>query len=722
MFRLLSARRYVIPGALLAGLVAAGMLLLRWRKPVPAQVAVPQGILPLESSSPETVITAPLETITLSRTLLGRLCGVGALLAMLLSGWGFRWEQGQNFSIPYAGWNGLVVGAVLLGASIWFLKPQPALFSVLKGEKSPLSPHRIGWISSIAGIFALVLLALFNGHPDLRFSPFSQHVQMALFIGGVGAVTWGLGGFRLRELRALLQIDVPLLLLTLLALFLRVWGLNEFVHIMVDELHVYEAAWRLMEDPNLRILSPVDHLTPSPLILPYLQQISMRLFGPELFGGRLPVALIGALTIPAIYLLAKNLFDRKTGLLAAAVLAVFPAHIHLSRLTMVIVPDPLFGTLAAAFLVAGLQTRSRRAYALAGINLGLAMYFYEGGRLLYPALLLAWIGLIFLLNRPWRHIPGLLLFIATTALIYAPYFYTVMLTDYSLTPRFDMEGVRLYYLRQDIALDGPISALRQHWDEAQEDALYHTIYSPDGSQFYYGGYTAILPWYVVPFYLLGLFYLLWRCRGAGALLWVWLVAGLVGIGFLVSTDWTARFVVLFPAMALVVAVGLRYPLQMLWPSSASRRMLWGIITGLLLLMSAVQLSHYFGDHMTIYNRQLRSGLHDFAAVQERAGELASGALLVYLTDEYVFTPVVDNYIALRDTEMDYYIWTYEEATREKLIDLPLDRPLAFAILPMPAYRDKIRQLRELFPLEGPYFSRFESVPLDRQYELYIYKP
>jgi hypothetical protein len=56
------------------------------------------------------------------------------------------------------------------------------------------------------------------------------------------------------------------------------------------------------------------------------------------------------------------------------------------------IADPLFGTLAFAFIGRGLLHGRRTDFAIGGAMLGLTHYFYEGGRLLYMPLALAWIA------------------------------------------------------------------------------------------------------------------------------------------------------------------------------------------------------------------------------------------------------------------------------------------------------------------------------------------
>src|SRR5258708_12880544 len=92
------------------------------------------------------------------------------------------------------------------------------------------------------------------------------------------------------------------------------------------------------------------------------------------------------------------------------------------------------------------------------------------------------------------------------------------------------------------------------------------------SQFYYGGDTGIIPWYQVPFFLLGVFYALFRLRSVGLLLIFWLIFGIIGISFLVTPDWTVRWSPVFPALPVFIAIGLRSPLEIFSPLHIDSRL------------------------------------------------------------------------------------------------------------------------------------------------------
>ncbi|MEP7286021.1 MAG: glycosyltransferase family 39 protein [Chloroflexota bacterium] len=145
--------------------------------------------------------------------------------------------------------------------------------------------------------------------------------------------------------------------------------------------------------------------------------ITTQLFGATLLGARLPSILLGALTIPAIYLLGREIRDWQAGLIAALFLLPWSYHVQFSRLAMNQPADPLFGTLAFYFLLRGLRRGAAIDYALSGFMVGVAQMFYLGGRLI-PLVMIAYLFFIWLRDRKmvakqWR----LLLIVPAAALV-----------------------------------------------------------------------------------------------------------------------------------------------------------------------------------------------------------------------------------------------------------------------------------------------------------------
>lgn len=651
------------------------------------------------------------------RPLLGWLAALGAVLCMANAGYNFRWIIGQRIELdtPYAGITSLLLGALLLLIAVRLLKPPLESFESFAETVIEIP---IDWRITASGAGMLILLTIFTNHPTLKFLPISQHIQMAFFAGGILAVMWGLGGFRGLKIQKSWTL-AALLVIMLIGLVVRMWHLNDTLHIMIDEVHFHFGIIDLWNRPDIRLIAPMNGIAAFPHLYSYFQQWTVALFGADLAGPRMTSVIVGVLTIPALYALANVLFDRRTALIAAAVLAIFPPHIHFSRLALNNIADPLTGTLALACLVNALRRGAVRDYVLAGILLGLTSYFYEAGRLVFLGLFVVWGGVLLLIHRPRQHYRGWLLMGLAAFLVALPYYATMLNTDLSIIPRLNNEGIRPYYLLQHLRTQPILEVLTRHFNEAIKPAVFHTIWSPDGSRFYYGGYTGIVAWYIVPFYLLGLFYALWRMRSAGAVLWLWVAMTLFGVSLVVSTNWTARFVVLFPVMALLIAIGLRYPLDMLsprWFPAWARMVIIGV---LLLAMGIGGITWYFNEHLPFVNNQIRVDYDYFDAI-DRATYYPEDSHVVFVTTQIIHIPVLDSTIWLRKSKLSYSILDAKNLTTEQIAALSHDRQLLFFL----AQDDAISysMITRIFPLQGPFFSRYTSVPHERQYALWVYTP
>jgi hypothetical protein len=497
------------------------------------------------------------------------------------------------------------------------------------------------------------------------------------------------------------------------------WHIDDTVRIMIDEESDYHAINVLNTEPTTPIFQPLMYGPANySYVYPYLTRLTSDLpVGFDLTGPRLGSVLIGGLTVPAVFLLGDALFDNVVGLIGAALMAVFPVALHFSRLAIPNITDPLFGTLAIAFLARGFRRNSQADFVLAGACAALSGYFYEGGRFVFFGAFALFVLLVFITRRPWWQRRGIILMVLTGLAVAMPYYYA--LSKYQFAPRVESEVIRPKYILRDLQTQPPLQVLTGYWNDALGKTIFHTIYSPDGSFFYYGGATGILLWFMVPFYLFGLFFVLWRFRYTRWVLWGWLIASILGISFIVSTDWTARFMLMFPAMALAVAIGLRYAVELVWPPILrDRRLKLSLMAAIVLVLGMVEVNYYFNIHLPLYNTQIRK-LPDFYDAFERAKDY-SPSTIVYITDNQVFTQVLDTMIFFDHLNMTYAVWKTADATPDKLQKLPRNRPLVFALSPTDQSTPHL--LQNNLNVQELSSSPFPTVPKDSQYILFVYTP
>ncbi len=156
-----------------------------------------------------------------------------------------------------------------------------------------------------------------------------------------------------------------------------------------------------------------------PLLLQLTVGGLFKIVGVSDAAARMLVAgLFGVGSVILTYLLAAELFSRRIGLIAAALLATLPYHVLVTRQVLVDVPMAFFTLLALWLLVVGIRRESQSTLVLAALAAGLAALSKE------VAGLLVFVGGAYLvLTGTWRAIkaPTLVLGGALYALALAPF-------------------------------------------------------------------------------------------------------------------------------------------------------------------------------------------------------------------------------------------------------------------------------------------------------------
>ena len=131
----------------------------------------------------------------------------------------------------------------------------------------------------------------------------------------------------------------------------------------------------------------------------YITALSMWLFGTDAFAARLPSALFGILSIPLLYLFAREFWgNRKAGLLAALILAVSPWAIFTSGTLRFYQQFQFFGLLTVYCFLKGFVVASDKRYQnYTFLWFTLMFLSQEVAVTLLPAL-----GLAYWVFTPWR--------------------------------------------------------------------------------------------------------------------------------------------------------------------------------------------------------------------------------------------------------------------------------------------------------------------------------
>jgi 4-amino-4-deoxy-L-arabinose transferase-like glycosyltransferase len=138
----------------------------------------------------------------------------------------------------------------------------------------------------------------------------------------------------------------------------------------------------------------------------WLQAATFAVAGVGILQIRLTAAVVGLLTVGAVWWAAREIFSADEdpaapdlALLSAAALATLFIHVHFSRDGYRLLTQPLVGSLAIGALWRGLRGKGAGWLVLAGALLGLSLYTYSAARF-YPILLAVFFPLEWLLSRP----------------------------------------------------------------------------------------------------------------------------------------------------------------------------------------------------------------------------------------------------------------------------------------------------------------------------------
>lgn len=172
------------------------------------------------------------------------------------------------------------------------------------------------------------------------------------------------------------KTKIILVLIILLASFLRLWKINEVpISLFGDEVDVGYQAYSLLKTHKDYMGQPLPLYIHSlsewraPLFI-YSTIPFIALFGLNEWGVRLAPAFFGILGVYLVYLFGKGIKNEQFGLISAALLAILPWHIHYSRAAFEV-------TLLLNLVLLGVIFFRDRKYLASGLFFALTPYTYS---------------------------------------------------------------------------------------------------------------------------------------------------------------------------------------------------------------------------------------------------------------------------------------------------------------------------------------------------------
>jgi len=168
----------------------------------------------------------------------------------------------------------------------------------------------------------------------------------------------------------------------LIAAGLRIWQLDA-VGLNSDETVYAGQGASIASNPELSPYFPTFRA--HPLLFQAILSIGYLLDGHEMLG-RVAAAVLGVATVYVTYLLGRLLYGTRAGLIAAALLAVMPYHVLVTRQILLDGPRTLLSTLTLYLLARYALTERRPWFNAAAAALGLAVLCKEDSVILLGAI------------------------------------------------------------------------------------------------------------------------------------------------------------------------------------------------------------------------------------------------------------------------------------------------------------------------------------------------
>lgn len=328
----------------------------------------------------------------------------------------------------------------------------------------------------------------------------------------------------------------------------------------------------------------------------------LRLFGENMVGARMLSVFSGVLAVWLVYRIGRALWGARTGLLAAAMLAVAPLALQFSRQATESTPT---GTLWAGgflFFVRALRGRRWSDWVWAGMLFGLSLYFYAAGKLVLALLpMFALYGMVRWRLRFLRcYGLGFTLMVAAFSLTFLPYAQlsardgwqsfagraqeTSILSVHNQADTFARHHIAYDPSRAQESLVYSVVAHPVSWAQLLFAQLRFTAevlyWHGDPTAFYqirrHGGSMMAPLWAALT--VLGLAYAAWKVWDARfGLLCVWFWCGMLGPALTIDTPSVQRLVCAWPAVMLFPAVVLDRVWAAAWPLSPGLARRWATV-------------------------------------------------------------------------------------------------------------------------------------------------
>lgn len=173
----------------------------------------------------------------------------------------------------------------------------------------------------------------------------------------------------------------------------------------------------------------------------YLVFFTNKIFTSPEFIIRMPAVIIGSATVTLVYMLGKEMYGRRIGLLSSLLLCLLPWHVIQSRVGVSLILTPFFGCLIFLSLFKSINKKSNLWFFLSWFFLGVGTFYTYQNSLLFIPIFLA--TLLFLRKElHWLKLEIFIFSIITFLIIVYPLLYLQITGQ---IPEYLGKVYRMYY-------------------------------------------------------------------------------------------------------------------------------------------------------------------------------------------------------------------------------------------------------------------------------------
>ncbi len=489
----------------------------------------------------------------------------------------------------------IVIGAIIAGYGLWGLLLGRGVDHVLTRVESTsriFALPAVRFISLLMAVLFSITCILAAGFSARMVHPFVSLISWGAAIGMVVFAGWEQ---KLVPLNRHKNIFLPLAFLFLTALLLR--GLNLTVYPSV--LSGDEGAMGLSSVFFLSGLTDNIFITgwySFPAMYYFVQSFGIALLGQTTIGLRITAALVGSVTVAVLFLVMRPMFNTRSALIAALLLAFSSFHIHFSRLGLNNIWDGLSWLLTLGSLWWAWNHERRAAYVAAGLFLGLSQYFYVSARGLFAAVPL-WLLIVSIQDpkRLRRSISGIFIMGISMLVVFLPLAWFYVCNPVEFQAPLQRVTILGGWVADEMARTG--QGMVEILIAQFTGSLSGLTIAPFQNAWFDSGYPLLRPFSGLLFYLgAGLMLFRWKDNRL-SLIVVWLTMIIVTGALSTSPPAPQRYVAAAPLCYMVIGYGLDGAIRFVEQSIPRwRRLIAFMSIVVVLIIGFEEAGFYFYDY------------------------------------------------------------------------------------------------------------------------------